>query len=89
MKKWMYDSVLEAPTNCQEIFAHNKELTEGLVKAYCKKDYSGIVIAASGSSYNMPAVLNTLWRKFLTQAWKLFMQLLMQSTLINIIRISL
>ena len=53
MKKWMYDSVLEAPTNCQEIFDHNKELTEGLVKAYCKKDYSGIVIAASGSSYNI------------------------------------
>lgn len=53
MKKWMYDCIMEAPQNCMDILKNKETLLNGLVSKYCSGEYDEIVIAASGSSYNI------------------------------------
>lgn len=67
MKKWMYDCVLEAPENCKRILRDKDKLVGSLADLYAAKDYSEIVIAASGSSYNIACCAKYAMEKYLNR----------------------
>lgn len=53
MKKWMIDSMIEAPETCRYLF-HNKETyVHKLVDIFLQKNHKEIVLVASGSSHNI------------------------------------
>lgn len=53
MYKWMYDCVEEAPAACKRIMKNRESLLNELVELYLSKDYSKVLIVASGSSFNI------------------------------------
>lgn len=65
MKKWMYDCVLEAPENCRQILQNKDKLVSGLTDIYTSKNYTKIVIAASGSSFNIASCAKYAMEKYL------------------------
>ncbi|MDD4643055.1 MAG: SIS domain-containing protein [Erysipelotrichaceae bacterium] len=53
MNKWMYDCIEEAPSACKRIMKNRESLLNELVELYLSKDYSKVLIVASGSSFNI------------------------------------
>lgn len=53
MRKWMIDSIIEAPETCRYLFHNRQQYAYKLAELFLKKEYKEIVMVASGSSYNI------------------------------------
>jgi len=53
LKKWMIDSIMEAPETCRNLYEKRDKYVSKLTDIYLAKPYKEIVMVASGSSFNI------------------------------------
>ncbi|MEA5017138.1 MAG: SIS domain-containing protein [Erysipelotrichaceae bacterium] len=72
MKKFMVECAQEAPQVCQKVYQNKDENVGKLVELFLAKDYKGIVLVGSGSSYNIAASAKYAIEKYLKTEVKIY-----------------